>query len=184
MRAEMPGPEDVLAFWFDELTANDWFRGGADLDERIAGRFRGLHLSLARSLTPAWRESPEARLAGIIVLDQFPRNIYRGTPLAFATDGLARREARLALETDADTTLGKDQRCFLYLPFEHSEDMGDQDRSVALFTALADANYLDYAERHRDVIRRFGRFPHRNAILGRDCTAEELDYLATPGAGF
>ncbi len=184
MRADMPGPEDVIAFWFDELTANDWFRGGADLDGRIGGRFRDLHLALARSVTPDWRESPQARLACIIALDQFPRNIYRGTPLAFATDGLARREARLALEAGADEALGKDHRCFLYLPFEHSEEIQDQDRSVDLFTALGDANYLDFAERHRDVIRRFGRFPHRNAILGRESTPDELDYLAMPGAGF
>lgn len=178
------GPEDVLAFWFGELTPEDWFRGGADLDGKIARRFRELHLSLAAGIGPAWRETPQARLACIVALDQFPRNIYRGTPLAFATDGLARREARLALEAGAERQLGKDHCCFLYLPFEHSEDLADQDLSVALFEALDDANYHDYAVRHRDVIRRFGRFPHRNAILGRDSTAEEKAYLQTPGAGF
>jgi len=178
------GPKDVLAFWFGELTPEDWFRGGADLDGKIARRFRELHLSLAAGIGPAWRETPQARLACIVALDQFPRNIYRGTPLAFATDGLARREARLALEAGAERQPGKDHCCILYLPFEYSEDLSDRDLSWGVFEAREDANYHAYAWRLRALTRRFGRFPHRNAILGRDPTAEEQAYLQTPGAGF
>lgn len=184
MSQEELGPKDVLAFWFGELTPEDWFRGSAELDSKIARRFRDLHLTLARGIDPLWRETPQARLACIIALDQFPRNIYRGTPLAFATDKLALREARLALEAGADQQLGKDHCCFLYLPFEHSEDHADQDLCVSLFAELGDANYHDYAKRHRDVISRFGRFPHRNAIVGRESTVDEQAYLQTPGAGF
>jgi uncharacterized protein (DUF924 family) len=118
------------------------------------------------------------------VLDQFPRNIYRGTPLAVATDGLALREAKLALASGADQAVEAACRTFFYMPFEHAEDLGEQERSVELFTALGDAEYRDYAIRHRDVIAAYGRFPHRNAMLGRESTAVERDYLSRPDAGF
>ena len=136
-----------------------------------------------------WADRPEGLLALIVLLDQFPRNLFRNAPRAFATDAQALALAQQALAQGVDAQLMPVARAFIYLPFEHSEDLAMQDRAVALFSALAQhgeafASYLDYAERHRDVIRRFGRFPHRNAILGRASTPEEIAFLARPGAGF
>lgn len=177
-------PDDVLKFWLEELDRKSWFVSTPQLDEEIHARFGRTHLALARDVGSAWRATPESRLAAIIVLDQFPRNMYRATPLAFATDGLARREARLALSEKADLEVDAAIRCFFYMPFEHSEDLEDQTLSVRLFTELADAEFLDYAIRHREVIEKFGRFPHRNAFTGRISTAAEEVYLAQPGSGF
>ncbi|MGJ8569732.1 MAG: DUF924 family protein [Hoeflea sp.] len=177
-------PETVLDFWFSELTPKDWFVKSDDIDRRITERFSGLHLALSRGISEEWRATPEARLALVIVFDQFPRNIYRGSPLAFATDGLALKEAKASLAVGADKAIGEDRRIFFYMPFEHAEDIGEQKRCVALFEALGNANYLDYANQHHDIIERYGRFPHRNAILGRTSTPEEKAYLAEPGAGF
>ncbi|WP_340161482.1 DUF924 family protein [uncultured Hoeflea sp.] len=177
-------PETVLNFWFNELTPKDWFVKSDDIDASITDRFSGLHLALSRGVSDEWRATPEARLALIIVFDQFPRNIYRGSPLAFATDGLALKEAKAALAMGADKAIAEDRRIFFYMPFEHAEDIAEQERCVALFEALGNANYLDYANQHHDIIARYGRFPHRNPILGRASTAEEKAYLATPGAGF
>jgi uncharacterized protein (DUF924 family) len=177
-------PEDVLAFWFDELRPEDWFKSHPELDRQCARRFRTTHLAVAREVTPVWRETPLNRLAAIVLFDQMPRNMYRGTPLAFATDSLALREARLALDAGVDLGLSSNQRAFIYLPFEHSENLVDQLRSVSLFTALGHAEYLDFAIRHCEVIRQFGRFPHRNAILGRLSTGAELSFLSRPGSSF
>ena len=142
--------------------------------------------AIAGALPAAWAASP---LAEILLLDQFTRNIFRGTPRAFAGDARALVLARRMVAGGADAALDAVERAFVYLPFEHAEDPASQDESVRLFTALAAADArqdssLDYAHRHRDVIRRFGRFPHRNAILGRASTAEEGAYLAQPGSGF
>lgn len=178
------GSQDILEFWFGRLTRQDWFQKSDTLDEEISRRFRDIHLDLARGGVENWRDTPERRLAAIIVLDQFPRNIYRGSPLAFATDWMALREAKLAVGAGADKGVAAEQRAFIYLPFEHSEDLADQERSVELFKALDDGEYLDYAERHLAVIREFGRFPHRNSLVGRQSTDAELDYLSQPGAGF
>lgn len=177
-------PQTVLDFWFSELTPKDWFTKSDALDRHIAERFTGLHLALSRDTPDIWRETPEARLAEVIVLDQFPRNIYRASPLAFATDGLALNAAKAAVAAGADTQTGENRRIFFYMPFEHAEDLEEQDRSVALCAALGNDNYLDYAHSHRQVIAEFGRFPHRNAILGRQSTPAEEAYLAKPGAGF
>lgn len=177
-------PEAVIRFWFEDLSLQDWFRSDAALDRRIAERFTATHLALAGHVPDAWRASPEATLALIVVLDQFPRNIYRGTPLAFATDCLALREARAALNAGFDSKVEPLRRAFFYLPFEHSEALEDQDRSVSLFTRLGLEEPLRYAVLHRDAIVEFGRFPHRNAILARPSTPGELEYLARPGAGF
>lgn len=174
----------VLDFWFSQLTCEQWFVRSDTVDEDIRRRFSATHLALAGGDVEPWRKTPESRLAAIIVLDQFPRNIYRGTPLAFATDWMALREARLALDSGADQAVAVGHRAFFYLPFEHSENLADQHLSVRLFEALGDDNYLDYAKRHLEVIAEFGRFPHRNAFLGRESTGAELDYLSRPGAGF
>lgn len=177
-------PEEVLAFWFDELKTEDWFRKSDALDADISRRFTATHLRLAGHIDEVWRMTPDNRLAAIIVLDQFPRNLYRGTPHAFATDPLALNEAITAVDAGMDKEVTAERRCFFYLPFEHSERIEDQERSMALFTALGDANYLDYAKRHHEVIATYGRFPHRNPILGRHSTREEEAYLAQEGAGF
>ncbi|MCY0095936.1 DUF924 family protein [Hoeflea ulvae] len=177
-------PESVLKFWFEELTSKDWFVKSDEIDRLITERFAELHLAQSREATPEWRATPEARLARIIVLDQFPRNIYRGSPLAFATDRLALNAAKAAIAVGADAATPENRRIFFYMPFEHAESLEEQARAVALCEALGNETYLDYAIKHQDVIKRFGRFPHRNPILGRTSTAEEEAYLAEPGAGF
>ncbi len=154
------------------------------LDRQIERRFGQTHRSLARTVEAQWHENANARLAAIIVLDQFPRNIFRDTPHAFATDPLALREAELALEAGADMEVDEGRRIFFYMPFEHSENLVHQDKAVELCLALGNQQYLDYAEAHRAVISQFGRFPHRNKILARPSTAEELKYLTQPGSGF
>lgn len=177
-------PEEVVSYWCETLTVKDWWQSTPELDARVREQFAATHLALSQEVTPEWRASPEARLAAIIVLDQFPRNMYRASPMAFAADWIARREARLALEAGADKLVDYGRRHFFYMPFEHSEDLADQDLSVALFEAHDDEMYLDYAVRHREVIVEYGRFPHRNVYLGRISTPEEAAYLAEPGAGF
>ncbi|CCM77224.1 DUF924 family protein [Rhizobium mesoamericanum] len=177
-------PLEVYDFWFEECGRDQWFKATLEFDRDIRGRFRDTHLALSRAVTEEWRSTPNSRLAAVIVLDQFPRNIYRATPLAFATDGLALREAKLALAAGADQQVAPECRTFFYMPFEHCEDLEEQERSVALFKALGDEEYIDYALRHREVIAAYGRFPHRNALVGRPSTPAELEYLAQPGAGF
>ena len=177
-------PREVLDFWFEELSDRDWYNSTPALDQQVLRRFWTTHLALARSVEPMWRADAASRLAAVIVLDQLPRNMYRATPLAFATDSLARREARLAIAEGADKLVHGRQRPFFYLPFEHSEQIEDQEYSVSLFSDLPDAELLDYAVRHRDIVARFGRFPHRNAFLARESTADEVEFLKLPGSGF
>lgn len=181
---EICTPDDVLNFWFGELTDDDWFTVSKELDESCIRRFQASHLALARGIGEIWRATPENRLAAIILLDQIPRNMYRGSPLAFSTDCLALHEAKLAVGIGADMAVKPEWRAFFYLPFEHSENLTDQTMSVKLFTELGDPEFIDYAIRHREVIEKFGRFPHRNAFLARQSTEAELAYLAQPGAGF
>jgi uncharacterized protein (DUF924 family) len=178
------GPEEVVGYWCETLSAKDWWQSTPELDARVSEQFAATHLALSREVRPEWRADPQARLAAIIVLDQFPRNMYRASPMAFATDWIARREARLALEAGADKQVDYGRRHFFYMPFEHCEELADQDVSVELFEAHGDEMYLDYAVRHREVIAEYGRFPHRNVFLGRVSTREEEAYLAEPGAGF
>lgn len=180
---EICTPEEVLKFWFAELSYDHWFTVNPELDKQCMQRFQASHLALSRRLDDVWRQT-QNWLATIILFDQLPRNMYRGSPLAFATDGLALREAKLAIGASADMAVPQEWRAFFYMPFEHSENLADQTMAVKLFTALGDADYLDYAIRHREVIERFGRFPHRNAIVGRTSTPAEDAYLAEPGAGF
>ncbi len=177
-------PEDVLSFWFEELSREAWFKVDAALDAQCERRFRQTHLAVSRDIDDRWRATPLARLATIILLDQIPRNVFRGSPLAFATDGLALREAKMALHAGADIGMSVDQRAFFYLPFEHSENLRDQTDSVRLFSDLADPTYLDFAIRHCEIIQQFGRFPHRNAIIGRVSTEAELAFLMQPRSSF
>jgi uncharacterized protein (DUF924 family) len=183
--------EDVLAFWFGQGAEygqrhKRWFEKQPGFDAEVRQRFLGLHEQLARER--AWLDSPRGRLARILVLDQFPRNMFRGTPRAFATDPLALNTARLAVQRGDDQALLPVERLFVYLPFEHSEALEDQERACELTKPLAAFPETDdayrYALAHRDVIARFGRFPHRNSILGRASTAEEIDFLKQPGSSF
>lgn len=178
-------PEQVLAFWFaDDPTTKRkvWFEKNVDFDAACTQFADALRDAKAGAFDH-WTDTPQGTLALVILLDQFSRNLHRNAPEAFAADAKARGLARDAVAAGVDQALGPVERVFIYLPFEHSEDLGDQDEAVRLLGSVG-AESLDYAERHRDVIRRFGRFPHRNAALGRVSTPEELDYLAQPGAGF
>lgn len=177
-------PEAVLAYWFDPATKPKWFAGGTAFDEEVRARLGPLYDKAAAGGLDGWAAETPGLLALVVLFDQVPRNVYRGTPAAFATDPQALALARLAVDQGQDEALAVDERAFLYLPFEHAETLADQDRSVALFRALGQPDYLDYAIRHRDVIARFGRFPHRNAILGRPSTAAEVAFLEEPGSSF
>lgn len=179
----------VLHFWFgDEPVARpQWFRKDPDFDAQIAARFGTLIAAVLAGAS--FGESAAERLARIVVLDQFTRNVFRDTPQAFAGDALACSLATAMQAAGDDLQLPPLQRAFAYLPFEHAEDEELQDLSVRCFEALAREapslqDMLDYAHRHREVVRRFGRFPHRNAILGRASTTEELDFLTQPGSRF
>lgn len=186
---------DILEFWFQgepDLFRRAWFQRDDAFDAAIRNRFGALPARGLDGALDGWAATPEGALALLLVLDQFPRNLHRGTATAFACDAKARTVARDAvLARRLDQRLTATQRVFLYLPFEHSEAMADQHLSVALFEGLRDHaahaakdNAIDYAWRHWHVIRRFGRFPHRNAALGRESTPAEQAYLAQPGAGF
>jgi len=176
--------EAVIHFWFHELSPKDWYRAPPHVDAAITARFGGIYEALEDRVPQIWLETPRGMLAAILVLDQVPRNMFRGLPRAFATDASAIALAKKAISAAADMALPPEQRCFVYMPFQHAEDRTDQARSVELFTALGDPVNLDYAERHRAVIERFGRFPHRNAILGRVSTEEEIAFLQQPGSAF
>jgi uncharacterized protein (DUF924 family) len=175
---------DVLHFWFDELGPAAWFRKDAATDAAIRSRFLILYEVLANWPAAAALASPERALATVLVLDQFPRNLFRAGAQAFATDALAREVAAGAIAEGFDAGFDKDRRLFLYLPFEHSEDKADQARSVQLIASLGDPGLADWAARHKAVVDRFGRFPHRNALLGRASTPEEEAFLKEPGSSF
>jgi uncharacterized protein (DUF924 family) len=187
--------DTILGFWFEgdrHSFRERWFQPDPAFDDAIRARFGALLAPAAAGAHDAWAATPEGALALTLVLDQFPRNLHRGTAQAFAADAHARAVARAAVLHDRhDLALTATERSFLYLPFEHSEAMADQDLSVALYEGLRDdpvhrapGGTIDYAWRHRVVIREFGRFPHRNAALGRESTAAERAYLARPDAGF
>ena len=183
-RADKDWIGDVLRFWFDDVGREAWFRKDAGIDEQIRARFLILYEVLARWPPSDALASPNRALATVLVLDQFPRNLFRGSAQAFATDALAREVASGAIAKGFDAGLDKDRRLFLYLPFEHSEDKADQVRSVELISSLGDADLADWAVRHKAVVDRFGRFPHRNAVLGRASTPEEEAFLQEPGSSF
>lgn len=172
----------LLAFW-REAGMGKWFRGGAAFDAECRERWQEAHFSAARRECDAWMQAADSALALVVLLDQIPRNIFRGSGHAFATDPLALLHANHAIAAGFDAQVDPALQMFFYLPFEHSEVIADQDRAVALFTTLRDANLLAYATAHRDVIVRFGRFPHRNAALGRINTPEEQAWLDA-GGGF
>ena len=172
---------DVIGFWRD-AGYQRWFSRDDAFDDGFRARFLDAHRAAARRELEGWAESAEGALALIVLLDQFPRNCFRGDAHSWATDGLARHYAGRAIASGFDRQVDPAMRFFFYMPFEHSEAQEDQRRALDLFAALGDSNYMKYAQLHADLIARFGRFPHRNAALGRESTQEEIDYLA--GGGF
>lgn len=180
MTVEPPLYTEIMQFW-RVAGPKRWFAKDAAFDEVIRSEYEIVHLAAARGEYADWSGTPEGALALVLLLDQFPRNLYRGSAKAFASDPLARRVASAAIAAGHDATFSRDLHVFFYLPFEHSEDAADQDRSVALIGALDLPDYQRFALMHRDLIQRFGRFPHRNAVLGRGNTPEEAAYLAGDG---
>lgn len=183
----MGADAEILDFWFEEAGEAAWFKKDPAFDAELRRRFLHAHRQAAAGAFDDWRGTPLGCVALCLLLDQLPRNLFRDSPQAFATDAPARAVTRQALQQGFDRAAGIDDhhRCFLYLPLEHSEDLDDQTLAVRLFRERTDnADYVDYAERHRAIIARFGRFPHRNAVLGRPSTAEELRFLEEPGSSF
>lgn len=177
-------PSDILDFWFTELTPAQWYRSGPAIDLDIVRRFQPLYGELSRNVPGDWTMTARGTLAAIIVLDQFPRNMFRATPQAFATDDKALALSAQAIARKFDEGLAQREKQFLYMPYQHAEDRQVQARSLELFAALGDPAILGFAKSHHDIIARFGRFPHRNAILGRVSTPEELEFLKEPGSSF
>ena len=180
--ADWPG--EVLAFWFKETTPEQWFKKDAAFDASIRARFLALHEILAANPSEALFADARTALAAVIVFDQLSRNMFRGSPRAFATDKVARWIAEAAIAKGYDGEMTKEERSFLYLPFEHAEDTKAQERCVALMATLGDSELTKWAVAHKVIIDRFGRFPHRNMILGRESTPEELEFLNEPGSSF
>jgi uncharacterized protein (DUF924 family) len=171
---------EIVGFW-REAGYEKWFARDEAFDAEFERRFHQAHLAAARGELEAWLASAEGALALLILLDQFPRNCFRGCAHSYATDGLARSYARRAIDAGFDLQVETALRMFFYLPFEHSEAMADQERAMELFAQIGDDELMKYARLHRDLIARFGRFPHRNQALGRESTQEEIDYLASGG---
>ena len=172
---------EVLCFWFNELGAPHWFAKSTDIDAQIRDRFLTLHHEMAERYG-GLVAMPRTLLATVIVLDQFSRNLFRGTPRAFASDAIARRLSRCAISRGFDLSMQAQERLFLYMPFEHSENREDQALAVELIARLGDEAWTRDAIAHQQIIDRFGRFPHRNAILGRHATPDEAALLEEPEA--
>jgi len=181
----MPAPQDIIDFWFSERARKKWWKKDEGFDQEIRERFAAVHRSAAAGKLKHWRGTPEGKLAEIIVLDQFSRNMFRQSPEAFAQDGRARALARSAVSQGADRELPVEQRAFLYMPLMHSESMDDHEQAVKLFASDPGlAGNLEFEISHKAIIERFGRYPHRNAILGRESSSEELAFLRLPGSSF
>ncbi|WP_434386337.1 DUF924 family protein [Melittangium boletus] len=189
-------PDDVLSFWFGPVSDPEahqprahWFQRDEAFDAACAQRLTEAHEQAAKGQLDTWKDEPRSALALVLLLDQVPRNLYRDTARAYATDAQARAVARHALARGLDVPLPPVWRWFLYLPFEHSEDLNDQRLSVSLFELPGRSDEVhtqtaEYARRHRDIIERFGRFPHRNGALGRESTPEEVAFLQEPDSSF
>ena len=177
-------PQNILHFWFTELTPKHHFAKDPALDETIRTRFGATLAAAARCELFAWRTTPEGRLAEVLVLDQFSHNVYRDTPQAFAQDALALALAQELVASGHDRSLPLAQRSFAYMPYMHSESALVHTQAVALFSQPGMEDTLRFELRHKDIIDRFGRYPHRNTLLGRTSTAEELAFLSEPGSGF
>jgi uncharacterized protein (DUF924 family) len=176
--------EEILSFWFEEIDHSKWWAKDDDFDKGLFERFTGVHASASRCELFEWRASAQGRLAEIIVLDQFSRNMFRGSSLSFAQDPLALALAQEAISAQADMALSPVERNFLYMPFMHSESLKIHEVAMGLFRNNGIEISIDFEMRHKRIIERFGRYPHRNSILGRESTAEEIEFLKQPGSGF
>ncbi|WP_346798692.1 DUF924 family protein [Halomonas sp. Bachu 37] len=174
----------VLQFWFAELTPAQWFKKDAEMDRAITRRFATVHVQATRCECYRWRRSAHGRLAEIIVLDQFSRNMYREDPRAFASDALALTLAQEAVALGVDVELAAQERVFLYMPYMHSESPVIHEEAIQLFDQPGLEENLGYEVRHKAIIDRFGRYPHRNALMGRSSSDEEIDFLKQPGSSF
>jgi uncharacterized protein (DUF924 family) len=185
-RKAMVNPDEILAFWLDEIGTRGWYSGGEDLDALVRDRFAEVHEQACAGGLSLWLTYPAGTLAYVILTDQFPRNMFRDTPKAFATDGIARAAAKVAISRGWDMKIDEPARQFFYMPLVHSECLSDQDRAVRLIMSRmpeAGASNLLHAKAHREVVRRFGRFPTRNAALGRATPEAEAAYLREGGYG-
>lgn len=176
--------QEIIRFWFEELEPAQWWVKDADLDTLMMARFAGVHARATRCELFVWRANAKGRLAEIIVLDQFSRNMFRDSPLSFAYDALALALAQEAISAGAENALTQQERSFLYMPFMHSESLEIHEVAVGLFEKNGLAGNLDYELKHKRIIEQFGRYPHRNRILGRTSTAEELAFLKQPASSF
>lgn len=172
-------PQDIRDFWFSDEMRSHWFTQSDAIDRQIIQFFAETYEAAHGGRLDHWMTTPEDALALIIALDQFPRNMFRGSGRSFESGDLALRHARTALERGHDQAVAAEARSFFYLPFMHSEDLDDQERSVRLYEALGNPESLRFAQEHRDIIARFDRFPHRNAVLGRSDTPDEAEFLKT-----
>lgn len=176
--------QEILDFWFNPEHQSLWFSKSDTFDQKIRQNFSKVHAQAVQAELWSWRKTADGRLAEIIVLDQFSRNLYRDQPLAFAQDVLALALAQEAISLNLDAQLNPEQRSFLYMPFMHSESKMMHEFALKLFQRLGNPVNLDYEKRHKKIIERFGRYPHRNKILGRESTPEELEFLDQPGSSF
>ena len=174
----------IIEFWFDETKPEQWWVKDRNFDALLVERFSELHARVGRGELFEWRQCPEGRLAEIIILDQFSRNMFRDTPKAFASDPMSLALSQEAIACGADQELSPVQRSFLYMPFMHSESLQIHEVAVELFRKNGIQNNLDFEIRHKEIIEKFGRYPHRNEILGRQSTAGEIEFLTQPGSGF
>lgn len=177
-------PTDIIGFWFDEIESKQWFVKDLAFDQLLIERFSAIHTQASQCELFDWRDTAEGCLAEVIILDQFSRNMFRDTAQAFAFDALALALAQSAIASGFDKALSAQQRTFLYMPFMHSESLKVHDVAMTLFRDNGVQTNLDFEIKHRDIIERFGRYPHRNGILGRESTQEEIEFLTQPGSSF
>ena len=175
-------PEELIEFWFSEPVEKLWFKSTPEFDTQLRERYLDIYEYAKHGHLDDWRETPLGSLALVILLDQIPLNIFRGEPESFSTEDHARRVASIAIKHGFDRELSDRQKVFLYMPFMHSENLQDQDVAIRLFEQAGLQNNLRYARHHRGIIARFGRFPHRNRILGRASSSDEMAYLDSPEA--
>jgi uncharacterized protein (DUF924 family) len=176
--------QEVLKFWFEELEPKQWWVKDFELDQLIIARFSEIHDRAARCELAGWRKNASGRLAEIIVLDQFSRNMFRGSPFSFAYDNLALALSQEAISAGADQLLSPVERNFIYMPFMHSESLQIHEEAVELFRRNGQQGNFEYELKHKAIIERFGRYPHRNEVLGRASTEAELEFLQQPGSSF
>jgi uncharacterized protein (DUF924 family) len=175
---------DIIRFWFHEIDGSMWFTKDPVFDDFCKKKFSAIHASISVGETFKWRETPEGRLAEILVLDQFSRNMFRDTAGAFASDPLALLLAQEAVHSGDDLKLPLERRTFIYMPYMHSESLIVHEEAIRLFSTKGLEQNLDYEYRHKRILERFGRYPHRNGVLSRVSTPEEIEFLKQPGSGF